>query len=92
MTIRLRHSTNGRLIVVPTGYSWTTLCFGPLPALLRGDLKWFVIFSLLAWISFPFLVMPFIYNSIYLQDKLVAGYVICGEKKPDENHPRRKFI
>ena len=69
---------------VPTGFSWTTLFFGPFPALFRGDLKWAVIqfivniavagftagFGLI--ITFP--VFAVIYNDRYEQDLRAAGW------------------
>lgn len=69
---------------VPTGFSWTTLFFGPIPALLRGDLKWAAIQLLanfavgavtfgLGWII-TFIVFAVIYNDRYEQDLRAAGW------------------
>ena len=69
---------------VPTGFSWTTLFFGPLPALFRGDLKWAVIQfivhiavglvtagfgTIVTWVAFAI-----IYNGRYEQDLRAAGW------------------
>lgn len=57
----------------PSGYSWTTLLFGPIPAFMRGDIFWGVIILLttpLGWL----LVWPFIYNGLYYKKLTDAGY------------------
>ncbi len=38
---------SGIIKQAPVGFTWTTAFFGPLPALYRGDFKWFFIQSLL---------------------------------------------
>ncbi|MGF9699437.1 MULTISPECIES: DUF2628 domain-containing protein [Paenibacillus] len=69
---------------VKVGFSWTTLFFGFLPALFRGDLKWAVIMFLIAaalgaftfgigaWVSG--IVFSFVYNKIYIKELLEKGY------------------
>jgi hypothetical protein len=69
---------------VKIGFSWTTFFFGPIPALIRGDLKWAVIMFILAavvgavtlgfgaWV--PGLIFSFVYNKIYIKDLLEKGY------------------
>lgn len=72
---------NGVKLVAPIGFSWTTLFFGPFPALFRGDLKWaaimFISQLLLCWtfISIPVLwvVFAIIYNEQYAKDLRVKG-------------------
>ncbi len=69
---------------VPTGFSWTTLFFGPFPALLRGDLKWaaiqFIVNFFVALFTAGFgLIVTFItfaaiYNGRYEQDLRAAGW------------------
>ena len=63
---------------VKKGFSWTMLFFGVFVPLVRGDWKWFLI-SLLAGIvtvGISWLIFPFFYNKIYLNELLEKGYVI----------------
>ena len=63
---------------VKKGFSWTMLFFGVFVPLVRGDWKWFLI-SLLAGLvtcGISWLIFPFFYNKIYLNELLEKGYVI----------------
>ena len=71
---------------VKVGFSWTTFFFGFWPALLRGDIKWaaiiFIAACMTGWLMFFLLpvyfvnaiVFGFVYNKIYINDLLLAGY------------------
>lgn len=69
---------------VPTGFSWTTLFFGPIPALFRGDLKWaaiqLIVHLLVGLITMGFgvivtaIIFASIYNGRYEQDLRAAGW------------------
>ena len=75
---------NGAVKVIPTGFSWTTLFFGPIPALLRGDIKWgviqFLVNAAIGTVTFgfglivTFLIFAVIYNGRYEQDLLASGW------------------
>ena len=79
-----KFTRNSAVKEVPTGFSWTTLFFGPLPALFRGDLKWAAIqfFVNLAvgvvtvgfGLIVTFIIFAFIYNARYEQDLRAAGW------------------
>ncbi len=49
--IRMIHVENGLRRKGYEGFSWTTLFFGPFPSLFRGDLKAFLISSLIGLTS-----------------------------------------
>lgn len=69
---------NGVTKEVKQGFSWTMLFFGVFVPLTRGDWKWFLI-SLVAAIvtsGLSWLVFPFFYNKLYLNDLLNSGYKI----------------
>jgi hypothetical protein len=74
--LTLQHPNTGIIKTAPLDFSWTTLFFGALPALFRGDLKWFFIQALLSVLFIPILIFPFIYNRIYLQRMLEKGYKV----------------
>ena len=71
------------------GFSWTTLFFGPFPALFRSDFVTFVasvgmcvLISLITlgiggWLTF--LVWAFMYNRYYTRRLIQRGYVIADE-------------
>lgn len=63
------------------GYSWTSLFFGFLVPLLRGDWKWAVIMFIAAMFTFNLscIVFGFIYNRIYVNELLEKGYVPADE-------------
>lgn len=69
---------NGVTKEVKKGFSWTMLFFGIFVPLVRGDWKWGLISIVLAPITFgiSWLVFPFIYNKLYLNDLLNKGYKI----------------
>ena len=75
-TVILQHPHSGIIRKAPVGFSFTTLFFGPLPALLRWDFKWFIIQCLLCWLVIPILVFAFVYNRIYLRQLLERGYKV----------------
>ena len=63
--------------VVKQGYSWTVLLFRVFVTLIRGDIAYFFIMILLAMLTFglSWLVMPFIYNGIYIKKLREKGYL-----------------
>lgn len=69
---------NGVRKEVKEGFSWTMLFFGIFVPLFRGDFKWFLITLLVAFITggISWLVFPFFYNKLYLNDLLNNGYEI----------------
>ena len=75
-SVMLKHSTSDLLKEAPLGFSTTTLFFGFLPALFRGDLKGGLIQFVLACATFgvSWLIFPFIYNKIYVRGLLERGY------------------
>ena len=74
--LTLQHPNTGIIKTAPLGFSWTTLFFGALPALFRGDFKWFFIQALLSVLFIPVLIFPFIYNRIHLRRLLEQGYKV----------------
>lgn len=75
--LTLQHPHSGIIKQAPVGFSWTTLFFGPIPALRRGDFKWFFIQLILNLLFIiPLFVFPFIYNRLHLKKLLEAGYKV----------------
>lgn len=74
---RLRNE-NGVTKEVKKGFSWTMLFFGVFVPLVRGDWKYFFIslFAALITGGISWLVFPFFYNKLYLDDLLNKGYKI----------------
>lgn len=72
----MQHPHSGIIRKAPVGFSWTTLFFYPLPALVRGDIKWFIIQFLLWMFVLPILIFAFRYNNIYLKALLERGYKV----------------
>lgn len=75
-TINLHQPLTGAIKTAPVGFSWTTLFFGFIPALLRGH--WIGALVMLAAWAFTAglsgLVFPFIYNRMYIKHLIGEGY------------------
>jgi len=71
----------------PVGFSWTTLFFGFFPALIRGDWLYGIIMLGAAMITagISTIVFAFIYNKIYIQNLIKAGYKVTGFSGADKN-------
>lgn len=69
--------TNGvEIKMAPVGFSWTTLCFGGWPALIRQDWIWgfgLLIACLFSW-GLAGVIAAFVYNKIYIKNLLEKGY------------------
>lgn len=76
MLVTLVHGVSGSTKQVKLGFSWTTLFFGCLPALFRGDLKWALIMFIcnLVTCGISLIIFPFFYNKSYVKDLLEKGY------------------
>jgi hypothetical protein len=85
--ITLQHPNTGIISNAPVGFSWTTLFFGPIPALVRGDWKWGAIMFgaavLTAGISWA--VFPFIYNKKFIMDQVITGFKITNFNGANES-------
>jgi len=76
---------------VPVGFSWTMFFFGPLVPLFRGDIKWTILYLLVALVTLPFygvgcLILPFVYNKRYVIGLFERGY------KPADEESRKILI
>lgn len=82
--IVFKHPAFGTIKRAPVGFSWTTAFFGAIPALIRGDYKWFGIQAGIAISVGLFtaglggiataIIFGFIYNKLYVQELLTKGY------------------
>lgn len=84
-TVFFKHPQSGRMREAPVGFSWTTLFFGPLPALFRADWLGFIIILICALVTFGVsnLVFMFIYNRWHLRTLVNEGYLATGAKGGD---------
>jgi len=74
----MENPNTGIIKKAPVGFSWTTFFFGALPALFRGDMKWFFIQLLIAMFTcgLSAIVFMFIYNKIFIKKLLEKGYKV----------------
>ena len=74
--IRVMQNEAGVVKQVKEGFSWTLFFFGFFVPLIRGDLKWFFIMLILHLLTdvLSWLVLPFVYNRIYIDALLEEGY------------------
>lgn len=74
----MENPNTGIIKRAPVGPSLTTLFFGALPALFRGDIKWFFIQLLIACFTCGLsnFVFAFIYNKIYIKKLLEKGFKV----------------
>lgn len=85
MKIQLKHSVSNSLKEVKYGFSWSSLFFGPIIPLLRGDIIWCILWFVLtgSTVLLFWMIFPFIYNKLYLKKLLSSGYIPAN--KPSEN-------
>ena len=76
MNVNLKHKDTGVVKTAPLGFSWTSLFFGAFVPLLRGDVKWFLLgmVIIIATFGLGLLIIPFIYNKIYIKNLMEKGY------------------
>ena len=75
-TIHFENSKTGQRRDAPVGFSWTTLFWGPIPMIYRGNWKWAVIITIGALITFGIsnIVFSFFINKSHIQDLINDGY------------------
>jgi hypothetical protein len=85
-TIYLKHHQCGVQKEMPIGFSWTLLFFGACVPLLRGDLKWALIFTLLSLgtLGVSWFLVPFFYNGYYIKECLEKGYLPLHKADAEE--------
>ena len=92
-SIIFKNPHTGAMKEAPVGYSWTSLFFGFLPALFRGDWKWAIIQLLINLCTFGLgaIVFSFIYNKLYIQDLIGAGFKAQSIASGDMNFASAKI-
>ncbi len=80
MKVRLRNDV-GMIKECKVGFSWTNFFFGFFCTLFRGDWKYLFIMLLVAFLTkgISWLVFPFFYNKLYINDLLSKGYYSASE-------------
>lgn len=75
-SVVFKNPNTGAMKEAPIGFSWTVFFFGFFPPLFRGDIKWAAIMFLAASFTFGLsnIVFMFIYNKLYVQDLIAAGF------------------
>jgi hypothetical protein len=92
--VQSKHLTTGLTKTGYFGFSWTTLIFGPFPALFRGDFITFIgYFFVLLIIAFATaglgifvvdIIWAFMYNKYYTRRLLERGYVLSDTAEKNE--------
>ena len=85
MIIQLNHPQTTVQKTAKVGFSWTSLFFGFLVPLVRGDMKWMAIQLVVVTLTFglAYFVVPFVYNKIYIRELLEKGDTPISEEDRD---------
>lgn len=86
-SIIFKNPNTGVMKEAPVGFSWTTLFFHWIPALLRKDWKWTIIILILTVITggLSALLLSFIYNKIYIKGLINSGFRAVSIASGDMN-------
>ncbi|HZX31741.1 MAG TPA: hypothetical protein VFF03_10340 [Rhodocyclaceae bacterium] len=86
--IIFKHPASEDFVITPVGFSWTTLFFGFLPAIIRGDFRWAMVQMgaviplaiLTQGLGFvvPALLFGLVYNKLYIRQLLNEGYAVSA--------------
>ena len=73
---RIMKNEYGQVKTVKEGFSWTVLFLGVFVPLFRRDFKWALIMAIVGFLScgISWLVFPFFYNKVYIEDLIDKGY------------------
>jgi hypothetical protein len=93
MKLELENPNTGIIKRAPVGFSWTTLFFGALPALFRGDIKWFCLQFLIACFTanLSAIVFAFIYNKTFILKLLEKGFKVKDVEGGNLEDAKRKL-
>lgn len=74
--LKVKNSNTGIEKLAYTGFSWTVLLFGPLPALFRADFIGFIAITALALLTSGLsnIIFAFMYNDWHLNRLLEVGW------------------
>lgn len=93
--LRMENRRTGEWVTGMCGFSWTTLFFGPFPALFRKDFRTFIIFMLAALLLGLYtlgagaimliIIWAFKYNGYYTNQLIKKGFSFGG------THPEKQL-
>jgi hypothetical protein len=91
--ITLEHPQSGIIKTAPVGFSWTVFVFGPIVALIRGDMLGGFGMVLLIGLTYgiSYLVCPFFYNKFYIKRLLKKGFKVVSVEGSDVTTLRGKL-
>lgn len=75
-TIHFENLRTGQRRDAPVGFSWTTLFWGPIPMIYRGNWKWaaITIIAGLITVGFSNIIFAFFINKSHIEDLINDGY------------------
>jgi len=84
--IFFKNSHTGAIKEAPVGFSWTTLFFAGIPALMRGHIGMGAIIIILYVLtaSLSNYIFCFIYNKMYIKSLIGEGYKVTSTTLPEE--------
>jgi len=84
--ITFTNPNNGNTKEAPVGFSWTTLFFAGIPALMRGHIGMGAVIIILGILTLWWsdIVFAFIYNKQYIKHLISEGYKVTSTTIPEE--------
>jgi hypothetical protein len=91
--ITFEHPEIGTIRKSPVGFSSTLLWIGPIVALVRRDLKGFLILAGVLFLTsgVSWLIAPFFYNKLYIKRLMKKGYKVTAVEGSDIATLRKKL-
>jgi hypothetical protein len=85
-TITFQNPNTGAIKEAPVGFSWTTLFFAGIPALIRGHIGIGVVIIIIGLFTLFWsdIIFAFIYNKMYVKNLIGEGFKVSSTSIPEE--------